>query len=52
MAWWAWLLLGWAVLATLLALCLGKVAGHIKRQERLDAECRSLDEQLRHHRTG
>ena len=52
MAWWAWLLLGWAVVAMLLALWLGKVARHIKRRERLDAERRSLDEQLRHHQTG
>jgi hypothetical protein len=37
MAWWAWLLLGWVVLAALLALWLGAAARRIKQIERLEA---------------
>jgi hypothetical protein len=52
MAWWAWLLLAWLVLATLLALWLGRAARRIKQMERLDAERRSPEELLKHRRAG
>jgi hypothetical protein len=50
MAWWAWLLLCWAFVATAAALWLGAAARHIKRTERLDAELRAAEEQTGHRR--
>jgi hypothetical protein len=52
MAWWALFLLGWVILAILLALWLGRAARHIKRLERRQGEHRSPDEQFRHGRAG
>jgi hypothetical protein len=51
-SWWTWLLVGWAVVATVLALWLGSAARCIKHAERLAAERPSVDERNEHHRAS
>ena len=36
MPWWVWVLLSWAVVATVAAVWLGGAAALVKREERLD----------------
>jgi hypothetical protein len=43
MPWWGWLLLGWTLLALLLAPLLGAAARLIRRAERLDAVRRATE---------
>jgi hypothetical protein len=53
MAWWAWVLLAWPVIAALAAWWIGAAARRIKQLERLDrARAAQRDEALRRERPG